>query len=100
MPWRYTSPMDQKTQFIADYLRRTLSITEVCELYGVSRKTGYKWIEGDLTSGPSGLEGRSCNPYSSPNQTAQHVVDAFIEFSFRHPPWGGKTRSPIHHTGC
>ncbi len=31
--------MDQKTQFIADYLRKRLSITELCELYGISRKT-------------------------------------------------------------
>jgi hypothetical protein len=37
MPRSHTSLMDQKTQFIADYLRRTLSITEVCDLYGVSR---------------------------------------------------------------
>jgi len=32
MPWRHTAPMDQKIQFITDYLRRTLSITEVCAL--------------------------------------------------------------------
>jgi putative transposase len=90
MPWRHTSPMDQNTQFIADYLRRTLSITELCELYGVSRKTGYKWIERYLTSGPSGLEDRSRKPYSSPHQTPQHVVDAFIELRCRPPSWGGK----------
>ncbi len=30
MPWSQTSPMDQKTQFIADYLRDSLSITELC----------------------------------------------------------------------
>ena len=36
MPWRHTSPMDQKTQLIADYLRDRLSVTELCELYGVS----------------------------------------------------------------
>ena len=29
--------MDQKTQFIADYLRQTLSVTKLCDLYGVSR---------------------------------------------------------------
>jgi len=40
MPWSQMSPMDQKTQFIADHLRHTLSITELCELYGISRKTG------------------------------------------------------------
>jgi putative transposase len=90
MPWRHTSPMDQKTQFIADYLRRTLSITELCELYSVSRKTGYKWIERYLTSGPSGLEDRSRKPCSSPNQTPQHIVDAFIELRCRHPSWGAK----------
>jgi transposase InsO family protein len=82
--------MDQKTQFIADYLRRTLSITELCELYSVSRKTGYKWIERYLTSGPSGLEDRSRKPGSSPNQTPQHIVDAFIELRCRHPSWGAK----------
>src|SRR5262245_20707818 len=40
MPWSQTTPMDQKTQFIADYLRKRLSITELCELYGISRKRG------------------------------------------------------------
>ncbi len=34
-----------RTQFIADFLRDALSITELCALYGVSRKTGYKWID-------------------------------------------------------
>lgn len=38
MPWGQTSPMDRRTQFIADYLRQVLSITELCDLYGVSRK--------------------------------------------------------------
>ena len=44
MPWRRASPMDQRTQFIADYRRDSLSNTELCELYGVSRKTGYAHI--------------------------------------------------------
>lgn len=42
MPWSQTSPMDQRTQFIADYPRESLNITELCDLCGVSRKTGYK----------------------------------------------------------
>jgi putative transposase len=90
MPWRHTSPMDQKTQFIADYLRLTLSITELCTLYGVSRKTGYKWIDRYLKSGPPGLEDRSRKPFSSPNQTPQHVVEALIELRQHHPSWGAK----------
>ena len=40
MPWRHTSPMDQKTQLIAASLRDRLSVTERCARDGVSRKTG------------------------------------------------------------
>jgi putative transposase len=82
--------MAQNIPFMADYLRRTLSIPEWCALYGVSRKTGYKWMERYLTSGPPGLEDRSCTPCSRPNQTPQHVVEAIIEVRGRHPAWGAK----------
>ena len=90
MPWRQTSPMDQKTQFIADYLRRTLSLTELCERYAVSRKTGDTWIERYLKHGPLGLEERSRKPHSSPHQTPTHVVEALIELRRHHPSWGAK----------
>lgn len=40
MSWSHTAAMDQKTQFISDYLRDCLSITPLCALYGLSRKTG------------------------------------------------------------
>lgn len=43
MPWKETSPMDQKMQFIADYLRKTRTMSELCSHCGISRKTGYKW---------------------------------------------------------
>jgi putative transposase len=98
MPWRHTSPMDQKIQCIADYLRRTRSMTELCALYGVSRQTGDTWIERDLTSGPPGLEDRSRTPCSRPPQTPQHVVEASIEVRCRHPSWGAKKRLPSLHT--
>jgi predicted AAA+ superfamily ATPase len=42
MPWKETSPMDQKIQFIADFSKKRFSFTELCERYEISRKTGYK----------------------------------------------------------
>jgi hypothetical protein len=36
---RAAKRLEQRTQFIADHLRETLSITQVCALYGISRKT-------------------------------------------------------------
>ncbi len=90
MPWSQLSPMDQKTQFIADYLRRSLSVTELCEHYGISRKTGYKWIERYEHGGPAGLAERSRRPHVCPTQTPEEVVQALIEARQRHPSWGAK----------
>ncbi|MDH3469238.1 MAG: IS481 family transposase [Gammaproteobacteria bacterium] len=82
--------MDQKTQFIADYLRRSLSFVELCEMYGISRKTGYKWVSRYLTNGPAALEDQSRRPRSSPTQTPEYIVAALIEARQRHPSWGAK----------
>ncbi len=90
MSWSQTSPMDQRTQFIADVLRQTLSITELCERYNVSRKTGYKWIRRYLDEGPSGLQERSCRPHGCPHQTPEEIVLAIVQARQRHPSWGAK----------
>jgi len=95
MPWSETTPMDQKTQFIADYLRKTLSVSELCDLYGISRKTAYKWIERYLQHGPAGLDERSRKPWSSPNQTAEPIVAAILGARVRHPTWGAKKLLPL-----
>jgi putative transposase len=67
MPWSQTTPMDQKTQFIADYLREIFSFTELCARYGVSRETGYKLVERYLEQEPAGLQERSRRPHRNPN---------------------------------
>ena len=97
MPWRDASPMDQRTQFIADHLRDSLSITELCELYGVSRKTGYKWIDRYLRHGPAGLEERSRRSRRSPRHTAEEIVTAILDARRRHPRWGGKKLLALLH---
>lgn len=97
MPWSQTSPMDQRTQFIADYLREVLSVTELCDLYGISRKTAYKWIERYLRQGPAGLEERSRRPQLSPNRTPDEVTEALLEARRRHPSWGGEKLLTLVH---
>jgi len=97
MPWRAASPMDQRTQFIADFLRDALSLTELCALYGVARKTGYKWIDRYLRHGPAGLEERSRRPGRSPNQTSDEIVSALLAARRRHPTWGGKKLLALLH---
>lgn len=92
MPWRPTSPMDQKTPCIADSLRQTRSIIKWCALYGVRRTTGDTWIARALTHGPLGLEERSRQPHSSPHPMPRQVVEACLERRRHHPSWGAKQR--------
>jgi putative transposase len=90
MPWRDSSPMDLKTQFIADYLRQTLTITELCYHYNISRKTGYKWIDRYLEEGATGLADRSRRPHHCPHQTPGDQVASILGARGHHPTWGAK----------
>jgi transposase InsO family protein len=70
MPWRELKPMDEKVLFIADYLRQVSSFTALCEHFGISRKTGYKWVERYNLAGMEGLAEQSrrrreqvCTPF-------------------------------------
>jgi len=90
MPWRKVLPMDQRRQFVTDAAHYAGSFTELCAAYGVSRKTGYKWVDRYLTVGPAGLEERSRRPASSPRQTPEQLVTAILEARRRHPAWGAK----------
>jgi transposase len=92
--------MDQKPQCIADYLRDSLSSTELCQLYHIRRNTGYQWIARYLRYGPAGLDERSRKPNACPRQTPAAVVAAIIEARRHHPTWGAKTLLAIltkHH---
>jgi transposase InsO family protein len=89
--------MDQRTKFIADYLQRAIDTAELCDRYGIARKTGYKWIERYLHYGPAGLEERSRRPHESPNQTDSEIVTALLEVRRRHPSWGAKKLLRIVH---
>jgi len=39
MPRNEQTPMDQKTQFLSEFLRDSLSLAELCRRYSISRKT-------------------------------------------------------------
>ena len=90
MPWRETSPMDQRLRFIGDYRRADVAFSELCDRYGVSRKTGYKWVGRYELTGPRGLEDVSRRPHSFPTATPLPVVEQMLALRRSHPNWGAK----------
>ncbi|MEO5617490.1 MAG: IS481 family transposase [Candidatus Eisenbacteria bacterium] len=89
--------MDQKRLFINAYVRGALSISELCTRFGVSRKTGYKWIRRFEAQGLPGLEDRSRRPQTSPFATDREITTAILELRRRHPFWGAKKLLQILH---
>src|SRR5438128_11928760 len=59
MAWTETDPMKERLHFVADWDRRRCTVTELCARYGVSRKTGYKWLARYADVGVAGLAERS-----------------------------------------
>jgi len=92
MPWKEVNPMQQRVFFITDYLRQTMSLSGLCAQYGVSRKTGYKWIERYRSTGLTGLTEPSCRPLRSPGKTPYRIEQSIIELrqQFMDPPGAKK----------
>jgi transposase InsO family protein len=91
MPWSETDRMEQRARFVLEALAGRFSISELCYLYGVSRKTGYKWIERYHREGVGGLEERSRAPGQHPNATDAKIVARIEALRKKHRSWGART---------
>lgn len=88
MPWRETCPMDERRRFIDDLLSKDWSMVDLCRLYGISRKTGYKWLDRHRCGGLDGLVEQSRRPWSHPKTTPEALEARIIELRQKHPFWG------------
>lgn len=81
--------MDERVHFISDYLKAKYEVSELSESYGISRKTGYKWIKRYKEHGVNGLKEVSRRPHNSPYKTPLGVKKEIIELRKRYG-WGPK----------
>src|SRR5215207_4509278 len=91
MAWLETDPMTQRLQFIADVRRAHLPMTELCARYGISRKTGYKWLARYDAEGRLGLVDRSRAPHHCPHRIAEPIAELIGAARTDHPDWGART---------
>jgi transposase InsO family protein len=82
--------MEQRERFIADLKFGLFSVLELCARYGVSRKTGYKWIERFEEEGRHGLGDRSRAPKTCPHRIDPLVARTICDARRRHTTWGPK----------
>ena len=88
MSWKETCPMTERKKFVADVLRGERYVTELCDLYGISRKTGYKWLDRFESGGVAALSDRSHAPLWQPHAVAAPLVQRLLQVRRQHPTWG------------
>lgn len=117
MPWNEVKPMDEKVLFVADCIRGVRSIAQTCRMYGISRKTGYKWLARYRNDGPDALKDRTSRPHNNPAKTPYIICKEIIELrkgksfkpgpgkilsmlAVRHPAWQLPSRTTVHNILC
>src|SRR5262245_25431290 len=90
MAWRVKCVEDQRREFIEEFLRDQITVTELCEMYQISRKTGYKWITRFEREGFDGLIDRSTAPHHQTGKTSDELMHQIINLKRKFPKWGPK----------
>jgi len=92
MPWQEQTVMSQRREFVAFASQEGANVSAVCAQYGISRKTGYKWLARAARGGEVG--DRSRRPRTSPGQTSPELEARVLAVRAEHPAWGGRK---LHH---
>lgn len=99
MPWAETSVMDSRSRFVHACLRGDESISQLCERYGISRKTGYKWLARYEADGFAGLFDRPSARHTQPQRIAPEIAVDLLALRDERPTWGPrKLRVRLTHT--
>jgi len=87
MPWKKSGAMEQRTEFALRAMQ-TLNFRALCQQYGISTKTGYKWRERFWRKGLAGMEEESRRPKSHSKQLAEEEVCEIVRLKLAHLAWG------------
>jgi transposase InsO family protein len=90
MPWNEVSALDLRREFVSLARNEGANIRMLCQRFGISTKTGYKWLERFAQGGVEALADRSRRPHSSPCRTEADLEQAVLTLRNEHPAWGGR----------
>lgn len=94
MPWQEQSSMSLRREFVTFAQRGELPLRALCRHYGISPKTGYKWLARAAADPAETFADRSRRPQGSPTRTAPEVEARIVALRDAHPTWGGRK---LHH---
>ncbi len=90
MPWHETHIVNERVKFVAAAQSNTVTMKDLCEQFGITRKTGYKLLRRYEAEGVDGLRDRSRAPLTRPNQLSPKLEGLILRARRAHPTWGSK----------
>jgi transposase InsO family protein len=90
MPWREASTEALREEFVAMASQAGANVRALCRRYGISAKTGHKWLARHRAAGPGGLADRARRPHTSPGRTPAAMEARVLALRDAHPAWGGR----------
>ncbi len=91
MPWEEVSIMDRREEFVRFALAAGANFSALCRTFGISRKTGYKWLKrATEVDGERPFEDRSRRPLNSPKRTTEPIEQSVLSVREAHPAWGAR----------
>src|SRR5580700_11291720 len=88
MPWKASSVMEEKVRFVLEYEQDEHTMTELCQVYGIARETGYVWLRRYRERGLEGLVELNRAALRHGNQTPAETEQAVVELRQAHMRWG------------
>lgn len=88
MPWRETCVMEERMKFVLACSEDEVTVAELCRRYGISRKTGYKWLARYASDGMAGVAERRRAPRRHPHAVPDDVCASVLAVRHAHPSWG------------
>lgn len=90
MPWKASTAMSQRQEFVELACQESANIRALCRQFGITPRTGYKWLHRYWEDGPAGLFERSRRPRASPERTPPAVEAQVLQVRRAHRAWGGR----------
>jgi transposase InsO family protein len=90
MPWQEITSVSQREEFVRLASQSNEMFSVLCRRFGISRKTGYKWLHRYQEFGLEGLEDRSRCPLSMPGKKVDSAMEQQIIKVRVTRSWGGR----------
>lgn len=79
-----------RTGIVCPLSREEANISALCRGFGISRKTGYRWLARYQAGDEPGLADTSRRPHHSPTRTPAALEAAVLRVRAAYPAWGGR----------